>query len=85
MIDTTVILAPGEQTIISDSLVFSCSDVEGARGQSYTIMAAADAHVDDAGACPVFQIQSQTCFDDLANDDNDSSDNRVTTNGYTVK
>jgi len=48
-------------------------------------MAAADAHADDAGACPVFQIQSMACFNALADDDNDSSDNRVTTTGYQVK
>ena len=53
--------------------------------RSYTIMAAADAHADDGGACAVFQIQSMTCFNALADDDNDSSDNRVTTNGYQVK
>ena len=48
-------------------------------------MAAADAHADDPGACPVLQIQSMTCYNALADDDNDPSDNRVTTNAYTVK
>ena len=28
---------------------------------------------------------SMACFNALADDDNDSSDNRVTTNGYQVK
>jgi len=39
-------------------------------------MAAADVHADDAGNCPAFQIQSMTCFNALADDDNDTSDNR---------
>jgi len=86
VIDTTVTLAPGSQTTVtSANLSFACADVAGATGQSYTIMAAADAHADDGGACGPFQIQSMTCFNALADDDNDSSDNRVTTNGYTVK
>ena len=88
VIDTTVTLGTTNQTnqtSVTATLSFSCADVAGALNQSYTIMAAADAHADDAGACAVFQIQSQTCFDALANDDNDSSDNRVTTSGYQVK
>jgi hypothetical protein len=85
VIDTVVTLAPGEQTTVTATLSFSCADVEGATGQSYTIMAAADAHAEDGGACGPFQIQSMTCFNALADDDNDSSDNRSTTNGYTVK
>jgi hypothetical protein len=85
VIDTTVTLAAGAQTSFSATLSFSCVDVAGATGQSYTIMAVADAHADDSGACAVFQIQSMTCFNALADDDNDSSDNRVTSNGYTVK
>jgi len=48
-------------------------------------MAAADAHADDAGASPVFQIQSMTCFNALADDDNDASDNRATANSFRVK
>jgi len=85
VINTVVTLAPGEQTTVSASLSFSCADLAGATGQTYTINAAADAHANDAGACAVFQIQTMTCFNALADDDNDSSDNRVTTNGYQVK
>ena len=48
-------------------------------------MAAADAHADDVGACPVFQIQGMTCFNALADDDNDPGDNRATPNGFQVK
>jgi len=85
IIDTVVTLAPGEQTIITATLGYSCVDVAGATGQTYTIMAAADAHTDDSGACASFQIQSMICYDALADDDNDPSDNRLTTNGPTVR
>jgi hypothetical protein len=85
VIDTVVTLDPGVQTSITATLSFSCADVAGALNQSYTIMAAADAHADDSGPCAVFQIQSMTCFNALADDDNDSSDNRVTSTGFTVK
>ena len=69
----------------SEWLPFNCADVQGALNQTYTIMAAADAHAGDPGTCPVFQIYSMTCFNALADDDNDSSDNRATTNGFRVK
>jgi hypothetical protein len=85
VIDTVVTLAPGDQSALTVTLSFSCADVAGALNKSYTIMAAADAHADDSGPCAVFQIQSMTCFNALADDDNDSSDNRVTTTGYQVK
>jgi len=85
IITTLVTLAPGEQKIVNISQTFSCADVQGALGQTYTIMAAADAHGDDAGDCGQFQIQSITCSNALADDDNDSSDNKVTTTGFRVK
>jgi hypothetical protein len=84
VINTVITVAPLSQQTISVNLSFSCADVAGATGQSWTIMAAADAHADDAGACAVFQIQSMTCFNALADDDVDSSDNRVTSTGYKV-
>jgi len=88
MIDNTVTLGTTtqtNQTTVSATLSFACADVAGATGQSYTIMAAADTHADDSSPCAVFQIPSMTCYNALADDDNDPSDNRVTTNGYTVK
>ena len=85
IIDTVVFLAPGEQTVVSASPTFDCRDVEGALGQTYTVMAAADAHADDEDACRLFQIQTMTCFFALSDDDNDSSDNRVTVSGFVVK
>jgi hypothetical protein len=85
VIDTVVTLAAGDQTTVSTTLSLSCADVAGATGLSYTIVAAADAHADDAGACGPGQIQTMTCATALADDDNDSNDNRATTNGYRVK
>jgi len=52
---------------------------------THTIMAAADAHGDDSAACGPFQIQGMTCFNALADDDNDPNDNRLTTTGFRVK
>jgi len=88
VIDTVVTLGTTiqtNQTTVSATLSFSCVDVAGALNQSYTIMAAADAHADDSGPCAVFQIQSMTCFNALADDDNDASDNRATSTGFQVK
>jgi len=85
VIDTVVTLAPGEQTTVQASPSFGCTDVANALNQSYIIMAAADAHADDASACGPFQLQSMTCFNALADDDNDASDNRATTNAFRVK
>ena len=88
VINTVVTLGTSNQTnqtSVTATLSFNCADVDGALGQTYTIMAGADAHADDAGACGPFQIQSMTCFSALADDDNDPSDNRATTSGFQVK
>ena len=88
IIDTVVTLGTSNQTnqtTVSTTLTFDCADVAGALDRTYTIMAAADAHADDTGACPVFQLQSMTCFNALADDDNDASDNRVSTSAFRVK
>jgi hypothetical protein len=65
--------------------IITCTEVAGALGQTYTITAAVDAHADDAGGCPVFEIQSMTCFVGLADDDDDDADDRTTTNAFRVK
>ena len=85
VINTVVTLAAGAQTTVSATLSFSCANVAGALNQSYTIISAADAHADDGGACGPFQIQSMTCFNALADDDNDASDNRASTSAFRVK
>jgi hypothetical protein len=85
IIDEVVTLAPDEQTAVQASPTFDCADVSGALDQTYTIMAAVDVHADDGGPCAEFQIQSMACFTALADDDNDPSDNRATTNALRVK
>ena len=88
VIDTAVTLGTTSltnQTTVSATLSFSCADVAGATGLSYTIIAVADAHADDGGPCAPGQLMTVTCFSALADDDNDPSDNRVVTNAYTVK
>jgi len=88
VVDTVVTLGTSNQnnqTSLTAALSFNCANVAGALNQSYTIMAAADAHADDAGACAVFQIQTLTCFNSLGDDDNDPNDNRLMTNGFNVK
>ncbi len=52
--NTVITLAPGAQTRVQASPTFSCTDVQGALDQTHTIMAAADAHTDDAGKCSLF-------------------------------
>ena len=85
IIDTAVLLAPGPQTGVSTTQTFDCADVAGALGQTYTVVAVVDVHADDGGACGPFQLQSMTCFNALADDDDDDADNRVTTNAFRVK
>jgi hypothetical protein len=85
IIDTVVTLAPDEQAVISTEQTFNCADVQGVLNQSYTIKMAVDVHADDAGACGPSQINSVACFNALADDDDDDTDNRVTATGPQVK
>jgi CSLREA domain-containing protein len=88
VIDTVVTLGTSNQnnqTSVTATLTFDCANLAGVFGQSYTIMAAADVHADDGGACPVFQIPSMNCFNALADDDNDARDNRAATTAFRVK
>jgi len=48
-------------------------------------MAAADAPRGRWCCLRPFQIPSTNCFNALADDDNDASDNRATTNAFRVK
>jgi hypothetical protein len=52
---------------------------------NWIIKAAIDVHADDGGACGPSQIATVTCFNALADDDDDDTDNRVITNGPKVK
>jgi NHL repeat len=85
IIDTAVSLAPGPQTGVTTTQTFDCANVAGALGQTYTLIGVVDVHADDGGACGPFQLQSMTCFNALADDDNDDTDNRVTINAFRVR
>jgi hypothetical protein len=85
VIDQVITLDPGEQQTISVDVLINCTDLDGARGQTFTLVGAVDVHADDAGACGPFQIQSMACGNALADDDDDDTDNRVTTNAFKVK
>jgi hypothetical protein len=85
IINMVVTIAPGGQTVLNTNRTFSCANVTGAMNQTYTINAAADVHADDDAACPVSQIQGMTCFNALADDDDDDTDNRASTNGFAVR
>jgi hypothetical protein len=85
IINTVVTLGPGEQAVVSADQTFNCVNVAGALNQSYTISGAIDVHANDAAACPVFQLQTMACFNALADDDDDPSDNRASANGFTIK
>jgi titin len=76
---TTVTVAPGKKTAVSSaSLSFACANAAGAHGKAFTIVAVADAHADDAAACGPGQLQSMPCYNALASDDSNPSNNRMT-------
>ena len=85
VIQTVLTVGPTQSADATVTLTFDCADRAGAAGQTYTIMAAADAHADDAGACGPFQIQTMTCFNALADDDNVANNNRATANLFRVR
>ncbi len=77
IIDTVVTLAPTQQQIIAVFPTFNCTDVAGAMGLTWTVIAVIDVHADDGGPCGPGQLLSMTCFNALADDDDDDGDNRV--------
>ncbi len=72
VIQTTVVLGPGQATNVHVTLTFACADQNGAFGKTYTIVAVADDNADDAGACPPFALQSFACTTAVGNDDQDT-------------
>jgi hypothetical protein len=85
IINEVVVLAPGEQITLSVSVLVNCADVPGATGQTFTLVGVIDVHADDAGPCAPSQLMSMTCFEALADDDDDDTDNRVVTQAFRVK
>jgi hypothetical protein len=81
IIQTVVTLSPGEkQNVFSAPMTFNCANQAGAAGQTYTIIAVIDVHADDLAACPPSTLMSVSCFNALADDDTDDSDNRRSVN-----
>ena len=84
VLQTTVMLAAGAKTTVPVPVSYSCSDVNAANGQSYTWTAVADHGADDLASCGPGSLQGLTCFNALANDDEDPADNRKSRTGPKV-
>jgi Tol biopolymer transport system component len=84
VLQTTVTLAAGAKTTLSVPVSYSCSDPAAANGLSFTWVAVADHGADDLASCPPGSLQGITCFNALANDDEDPADNRLSRNGPKV-
>ena len=75
------LIAAGAKTTEDVPVSYSCADPAAANGLSYTWVAVADHGGDDLASCGPGALQSLACFNALADDDQDSSDNRVSRNG----
>ena len=84
VLQTTVTLAAGAKTTLSVPVSYSCADPAAANSLSYTWVAVADHGGDDLASCGPGALQSVACFNALADDDQDSSDNRASRNGPKV-
>jgi hypothetical protein len=84
VLQTTVVVAAGAKTTVSVPVTYRCSDPSAANGLSYTWVAVADHNADDVSSCPPGSLQGVTCFNALADDDQDPADNRVSRNGPRV-
>ena len=84
VLQTTVALVAGDKTTIPVPVSYSCSDVSAANGQSYTWTAVADHGANDLASCGPGSLQGLTCFNALANDDEDPADNRKSRTGPKV-
>ena len=86
ILETTAVLEPNRQLRLfadtgtpGDGLVeFSCTNQGAVVGLTYTIIAVVDVHADDLAACGEGELDSLACFNALADDDTDPTDNRVT-------
>ena len=84
VLQTTVSLAAGNKTTVPVPVSYSCSNGGAANGQSYTWTAVADHGADDLASCGPGSLQGLTCFNALANDDEDPADNRKSRTGPKV-
>jgi hypothetical protein len=84
VLQTTVTLGAGNMTTIPVSVSYSCTDPSAAEGQSYTWTAVADHGADDLASCVAGSLAGLTCFNALADDDEDPADNRKSLTGPKV-
>jgi hypothetical protein len=84
VLQTTVTLGAGNKTTLSVPVSYSCSDPAAATGQSYSWTAVADHGADDLASCGPASLQSLSCFNALASDDEDPADNRKSRAGPRV-
>ncbi len=93
--DTSQVNVFADTGTLGDGLVeFSCTNLTGALGKTYTIRSVADLHADDLftdtnsdglADCRPGALQSLACFNALANDDDDPPDNRRVRNAPKVQ
>jgi hypothetical protein len=84
VLQTPVTLGAGHKTTIPVAVSYSCSDLSAADGLSYAWTAVADHGADDLSSCGIGSLQGLTCFNTLANDDEDPADNRKSRTGPKV-
>ena len=79
-VPTTVDVYADTGTLGDNKVAFSCTNHADAVGLRYTIIAVVDAHADDLDDCGAVAILSLACFNALADDDSDATDNRASVN-----
>jgi hypothetical protein len=84
VLETTVTLNAGQKTTLSIPVSYSCSDLSSADGLSYTWTAVADHGADDLASCAPGALLGMACFNALADDDEDTTDNRKSRTGPKV-
>ena len=84
VLQTTVTLAAGAKTTIPAPVNYSCPNPSASDGLSYVWIAVVDHGADDLASCGPGSLQGLTCFNALADDDQDPADNRASRNGPKV-
>jgi hypothetical protein len=84
VLETTVTLAAGAKTTLAIPVSYSCADPAAVNGASYAWTAVADHGADDLGACAPGSLLGLACFNALADDDEDTTDNRKSRAGPKV-
>ncbi len=85
VLQTNVTLNAGQKKKLSVTVSYSCADPAAADGFRYTWVAVADHAADDLASCGPSTLLSLACGNALADDDNDSADNRLSRSAPTVR